>query len=553
MSAGPYAVPRHPAPTDLDLAGTELDWRGTASLQAAEAGRYPDRGLLTRALARRLDVDPSRVLSTAGSDDALERSFRLLLAPGTEALLATPTFEMLPRFAQWAGASVVEVPWPSGHFPVEAFLAQVTPRTRVIAVVSPNNPTGLVASTDAVAALVAGAPEATVIVDLAYVEFADRDPTPELLSLPRVLVTRTFSKAWGLPGLRVGYVAGPAELVGRLRDTTPPYPVAGPSLAAALDALTNDSERVVRVVRDVRASRAALTATLTTLGVATVPSQGNFVCVDDGRAEWLRDGLAGLGIATRWCAGADRPRLRITVPLEAAQQTRLDAALRTVLRPEALLFDMDGVLVDVSASYRAAIVGTAARYGVAVPSGAVQEVKRRGNANDDWVLTARLLADAGHPVALAEVTAVFESLYQGGDGTPGLRERERPLVTRALLERLAARLPLGVVTGRPRADAHRFLEREGIADLFRVVVTRDDGPPKPDPFPVCEALGCLGVARAWMVGDTPDDARAARTASVLPLGIIAPGDDPVATGAALLAAGAGRNLASLDDLLELLP
>ncbi|HVX87445.1 MAG TPA: aminotransferase class I/II-fold pyridoxal phosphate-dependent enzyme, partial [Gemmatimonadales bacterium] len=141
MSAAPYAVPRHPAPTDLDLAGTELAWRGELPSVPAALDRYPDRRPLTEALAARFGVSPARVLVTAGSDDALERSFRLLLGSGTEAVLATPTFEMLGRFARWTGAEVRTFPWPGGPFPVEACLAAVTPRTRVIAIVSPNNPT----------------------------------------------------------------------------------------------------------------------------------------------------------------------------------------------------------------------------------------------------------------------------------------------------------------------------------------------------------------------------------------------------------------------------
>lgn len=551
----PYRVPRHPAPTDLDLAGTELAWRaGTApELAADDLGRYPDRAPLTAALARRLGVDRSRLLVTAGSDDALERAFRLVLAPGREALLTRPTFEMLPRFARLAGAEVVEVHWGPGSLPVAAMQAAITPRTALIAIVSPNNPTGSVAAIEAITALVAAAPEALVVVDLAYVEFADADPTAALLALPRLLLTRTFSKAWGLAGLRVGYTAGPAELIDRLAATSLPYPVAAPSLRIAERAVAGPAAPMEGIIRAVRATRTELTTLLRELGLDPMPSEGNFVALDGPATPWLRDGLAGLGIATRALEGEAGPRLRITCPPARKDAARLDRALRTVLRPEALLFDLDGVLADVSRSYREAIIGTAERFGVRVSGAEIQAFKRRGRANDDWALTAELLANAGRPVALAEVTTMFESLYQGSDGTGGLWERERLIPDRRLLEELAGRFLLAIVTGRPRGDTERFLALNGIADLFMTVVTRDDGPAKPDPFPVAEALRRLGRTRAWMIGDTPDDIRAARGAAVLPLGVVAPGDDPDATGSALLAAGAGRILTSLDDLLELLP
>jgi HAD superfamily hydrolase (TIGR01509 family) len=117
---------------------------------------------------------------------------------------------------------------------------------------------------------------------------------------------------------------------------------------------------------------------------------------------------------------------------------------------------------------------------------------------------------------------------------------------------LAARLPLGIVTGRPRAEALRFLDRFGLGDLFACMVSRDDAAPKPDPAPVLEALRRLGIERAWMLGDTPDDITAARAAGVLPIGIRPPAaaDD---TGAALEAAGAARIITTLDELKELLP
>ena len=113
------------------------------------------------------------------------------------------------------------------------------------------------------------------------------------------------------------------------------------------------------------------------------------------------------------------------------------------------------------------------------------------------------------------------------------------------MERLAARLPLGIVTGRPRAEAQWFLERTGIAHLFGTVVAMEDAPAKPDPAPVRLALERLGVRRAWMVGDTPDDMHAAAQAGVLPFAVAAPGDEAPEGGA--------RVLAQLTDLLDLLP
>jgi histidinol-phosphate aminotransferase len=155
----------------------------------------------------------------------------------------------------------------------------------------------------------------------------------------------------------------------------------------------------------------------------------------------------------------------------------------------------------------------------------------------------------GVEAPLAEVTERFEARYQGSPGTPGLWERETLLVTREVLERLAARLPLAIVTGRPRGDAERFLAAQGVAELFRVVVTREDAALKPDPEPVRVALEGLGVENAWLLGDTPDDLRAARGAGVLALGVCGSSE---ACRSALVGAGAARVFRAASELEEVL-
>jgi HAD superfamily hydrolase (TIGR01548 family) len=211
------------------------------------------------------------------------------------------------------------------------------------------------------------------------------------------------------------------------------------------------------------------------------------------------------------------------------------------------------VLADVSGSYREAITGAAAMYGVTLTPDEIWAAKRRGNANNDWVLTRDLLRARGVDAPLQEVTDRFEALYQGTDEMPGLWANERLMVDREWLVRLAARRPLAIVTGRPRLDCERFLRQHDIADLFQAVVVMQDAPLKPDPAPVYLALRRLGVSRAWMLGDTPDDVRAARGAGVVPLGVVGPGESAEAARATLLNAGAARVLDRVEDLEALLP
>jgi histidinol-phosphate aminotransferase len=556
-----YHPARPAAPVDLRLDGNEgvgptpefLERFGTIPVELVR--RYPDARPLEALLASRFGVSPASVMVTAGADEGLDRLFRSVLAPGREVVLTSPTFELLEHYALLAGGTVVQVPWLEGAFPVERVLKAAGPKTALVAIATPNNPTGGWATAEDLRRLAAGAPHALVLADLAYAEFADDDPTRAMVTLPNAIVARTLSKAWGLAGLRMGYMLGPGQVINWLRAAGGPYSVAGPSLAIAAARLADDDSDVRAYVSRVRQERSELSQLLAELGANALPSQANFVLARFDRAAWVWEGLAGLGIAVRIFpeAAALDGCLRITCPGGAVDFDRLAAALRTVLAPEALLFDMDGVLADVSGSYRQAILDTTRSFGAACEPDDIERLKAAGGANNDWELAQRLLQERGLTHSLEEVTARFEAIYQGTEASPGLRQTERLLIDREFLSRLARRSPIGIVTGRPRRDAERFLAETGIAGSVRAVVAMEDGPLKPDPAPVRAALRALGVTSAWMIGDTPDDVRAARAAGVLPLGIVAPGDRPSFMSEALTRSGAARVLATLTELEEILP
>jgi histidinol-phosphate aminotransferase len=550
----PYSPGRPAVSLDLVLDSNEGPPPAGDGLVQPSMRTYPSTGRLEGLIAHRLGVPAESVLVTAGADDGLERALRAVCCPDREVLLTRPSFEMLPRYARLAGAGVRELEWWSGPFPVQAVCDAASERTAAVAVVSPNNPTGAVASAEELDALAAALPSALLLVDHAYVEFASEDLTRTALRHPNALVFRTFSKAWGCAGLRVGYVLGDPRVLAWLRAVGHPYPVSGPSLAAVeslLEAGSGPDEAVIEAIRD---RRAALSAALEGLGCEVLPSEGNFVLTRVASALRVRDLLASLGVAVRGFAGRGELAswLRITVPGSDRDLDRLVGVLGAAIAPEALLLDMDGVLADVSRSYRVAIVATAASFGVAVAPGDVVRAKANGHANNDWELTQRLLAEHGVDRPLAEVTERFETLYQGGAGQPGLRTTERPLLTREQLEQLASRLRLGVVTGRPRRDAERFLAEHRLG-CFDTLVCMEDAPAKPDPGPVRLALERLGVGRAWMLGDTPDDVCSARAAGVVPVGVVAPADDAAVTAESLRSAGAGLVLERTEQILEVLP
>ena len=561
IPSDPYVGPARRTPGVLKLDGNE-GAPPPPDVLARLAGEdpsllrdYPDPRALEAEIAQWLGVEGERVVVTAGADDALDRVCRAYLRPGRRLLLPVPAFEMMYRFAQAAGGGLKTLPWQN-HFPTEAVIGALEPDVAVVAVITPNNPTGRVAKADDLRRVAGAARTAIVLVDHVYVDYADEDLTALAAELPNVVTVRSFSKAWGLAGCRIGYAVATREVANVIRNAGNPFPVAGVSMAVVRAQLKGGRERLEEHVSCVRERRRQISGRLTGLGAEPAPSEGNFVFADFGkRADLVHHGLASLGIRVR--RFPHRPEIatgiRMSVPESEEETERLLWGLETVLSPEALLFDLDGVLADVEGSYRRCVLETVASFGLTITRTDLEAAVLEGEANNDWVLTRRILAGRGVEVPLDEVTERFQKIYLGTPRTPGLRESERLLVERTVLERLAARLPLAIVTGRPRDEAAWFLDRTELSDLFAAVVCLEDGPVKPDPTPVRLALSRAGVERAWMVGDTPDDLRAARDAGVLPLGIVAPGDDPHRATPSLREAGAATVLDDVTQLEELLP
>lgn len=302
-----------------------------AALDPEMVRRYPDATALESRLAARFGVAQSCVLVTAGADEALDRACRAFLGPQRSLVLPVPTFEMIERYAALAGARVLEVAWPPGSFPTDEVLARIEPGTALVALVSPNNPTGAVAERSDLERLLGGAGDALLLVDAAYGEFADVDLGVAALASERAIVVRTFSKAWGLAGLRVGYAIGPAPVVAALRAAGGPYPVSGPALELAFARLESGEADLRAFVARVREERAVLRTALVRLGAEAAPSQANFVFASFGGngAEAVQASLLARGIAVRSFPGRAGLEgcLRITCPGEPVSFGRLLEAL----------------------------------------------------------------------------------------------------------------------------------------------------------------------------------------------------------------------------------
>ncbi len=255
------------------------------ALTAEEVSRYPKREIGEQLVGKFLGITPEQVLLSNGMDDALAQMFAAYLssAPeqgvGDELLFADPTFVMYPMLGQACGAKVVRL--QSGEdlsLPVADFLKRISPRTRLIAIANPNNPTGLVAPRADLLRIVEAAPDTAVLIDEAYVEFCGETLIGDLADHPNLFVARTFSKAYGLAGLRLGVLIGPAEQIEYIRRFCPPFNVNSAVLACLEEALA-DQSFVRDSVAQARSGCRQIENLCAELNLRFWPSSANFVLV----------------------------------------------------------------------------------------------------------------------------------------------------------------------------------------------------------------------------------------------------------------------------------
>lgn len=243
---------------------------------------YPDRERAEKAVASFLERSPSQVLVTNGADEALDLMCRAFLEPEDEMLFVTPTFPMYEIFARSADAKVVKIPaGPDFSFPLAEVLSAVNPRTRMIVITNPHNPTGAVVSDDDILTISRNAGHAAVLLDEAYYEFYGQTMMHVVGNVPNLFVARTFSKAYGLAGMRVGVLAGPCDFISVMRRMLSPFNVnvfAVECLEEALD----DQPFVNDFVAQVRSTREWFREQMELLGFKCWPSQANFLLVNLG-------------------------------------------------------------------------------------------------------------------------------------------------------------------------------------------------------------------------------------------------------------------------------
>jgi histidinol-phosphate aminotransferase len=252
------------------------------NISATDLTRYPEREPVEALVANYLDVAPEQVLLTNGVDEAIHVLCQAFLDAGDELLLPVPTYTMYEIYASSTDATLRKVQAAADfRFPFESLLGAINVRTRIIAIANPNSPTGSVATREQILAIAQAAPGAIILVDEAYFHFYGQSVIDLVGKVPNLIVARTFSKAYGLAGLRLGLLAGPESLLRWVRRVLSPYSVNSVALAA-LTAALKDQSYIDWYVAQVKQARAEFLSGLTGLGLDYWPTEANFVLVNIG-------------------------------------------------------------------------------------------------------------------------------------------------------------------------------------------------------------------------------------------------------------------------------
>jgi histidinol-phosphate aminotransferase len=299
---------------------------------------YPDGGAfyLVQALAKKLQVDPGQIIVGCGSNELLEFVGHVFLDANSTIVMADRAFVVYKLIAAMFQAKTITVPMVDYTHDLDAMLAAIRPDTRLVFIANPNNPTGTMVSGAAIDAFMRKVPEHVVVVfDEAYVELLPVDQQPDVLKYVRqgrnVIVMRTFSKTYGLAGLRIGYGIAPAECIQLMHRIRQPFNSTAMAQIAAVAALDDDAyvEKTRAMMRD---GLAQLQGAFEKMGLAYVPSAANFVLVRVGQGRKVFEALQRAGVIVRPMDPYGLPEhIRITVGT-AAENRRCLRALKMVLK-----------------------------------------------------------------------------------------------------------------------------------------------------------------------------------------------------------------------------
>lgn len=524
------------------------------NITAQDIKHYPAYGEVINKIASVNNIEPEMILPANGADEAINYVFDAFIEPQDTVLAVTPSFVMPKLYAKILGCTYQEINYVEKFiFPIEEIIKNISEKTKLIIITTPNNPTGEAISQKNMLKLLEAANGKYILIDETYVNYAKNSFVDLIEKYPNIFITRSMSKDFGLAGLRFGYIIANKENIKPIKKVLRPYSVNIAAVKAAIAAL-DDIEYLNYVVSQVKKSKKLLIEGLQEFAVKIYPSDSNFLLVDFGeKANFIYKKLLNSGIKVKNFGKTKHLEncLRITLPcVEDAKYI-----LESLKSRDLIVFDMDGVLIDTRNSYRMAIKETYRHFsgGKEISAEEIQQAKNLGGLNNDWDLTEYLLINSGFNIPKDKIIDKFQELYFGNNGD-GLISNEDILISPEILKNLAKKYDLAIFTGRPKQEAEFVLKKWNLENYFCPVISMEDlqeGQHKPEPDGLLKILDIVSPQNTYYLGDTADDMISAKKAGVKAIGVLPPQDKSPELKEKLLQNGAEEVLQETEDLVKL--
>jgi len=525
------------------------------SLKPGDLAAYPEYKKLREELADNCNVNAAEVLPTNGADEAIKAIIEAYIEKGKDRIIIpAPTFAMFKFYAQLNEAVIKEAPYNDNlSFPAERVLDEINRKTKIVVLVNPNNPTGASIKKKDIIKIIEKAQKnsAVVLIDESYSQFTGKTSIPLIKKYDNLFITQTFSKAFGLAGIRLGYVISNEENINFIRKLLSPYSVNSVAVICAFAAL-KDLYCVRKYVTEIKKSKLLLYKELIKLGIKYYKSDANFILLKIGQeADTFCQKLKEFRILIRNRSNDALLEGCVRVTIGAKNQTkRLILALRQVIKEinPLLIFDIDGVLADVSKSYRAAIKKTSEYFTKEnVSFEEIQKYKNERRFNNDWDLTEAIIKGKGRNIEKQEIVGKFQSYYSK------LINNERWILDKRILKLLSKRYNLAILTGRPKKEADNVLTKNKVKKYFAAIVAMEDTTKqKPAPDGILKILKQFTDQDAYYFGDTIDDMEAAISAKAKPIGVLPPQDKSALLRNLLIKYGAKSVIPNINQIMEVL-
>jgi len=530
------------------------------SITEETVSAYPEYEMLIEALASHFRLPKESILVGNGSDEILQSVFDGFCNEEDKVLIPVPTFPIIPTAAQKCGAKITTINYNDDlSFPKEEFLKNLANNPKIAVIVSPNNPTGTTVDRNFILDTASHFPKTLFLVDEAYAEYStNKSLIDEAPKRRNIIVVRTFSKAYGLAGLRCGWAVSSPEIIDVLNKLRAPYCVNSAAATAAKAALS-DQKWLSQVVKKIRSERKRLKASLNLLGFRCTESDANFLLLYTGKnSRFITEALESHRILVKNLTDTHKLMegvLRVTVGSEKDNRL-LIRTLRSILPKSALILDVDGTLVDVCDSYHRVICDTVLNLTGERPSDReIYQLKSGSGYNDDIDIVCELCCRRGKSITYDEAEKVFNSLYEGSPIGTGAVKSEKLLIDVTLLKQLSEKFKLALFTGRTRLHLEFAIKRFGIERYFETILTLDEIPKtkrKPHPYGLFQIMKELGCKQGTYIGDIPDDVQCAKAAGLTAVGVVPPVRKKAIYRKALQEAGADFVLQNINDLRRVL-